>query len=131
MRKLLLTIPFAVAAALAAGQAPAQVAGSSQIGVTTIELKDVINGWSARKQILGQHVYNDKGEQVGTIEDIIISPEKSASYAIVGAGGFLGLGAHDVAIPASQLTMKDKRFILPGATKETIRAMPAFEYSRR
>jgi len=32
--------------------------------------------------------------------DIIITPEKAVSYAIIGTGGFLGLAKHDVAIPA-------------------------------
>ena len=37
----------------------AQTAGESKLGVTVIELNDIIKGWSARRQILGQHVYND------------------------------------------------------------------------
>jgi hypothetical protein len=46
------------------------------------------------------------------------------SYAIVGAGGFLGVGKHDIAIPASQLKQQDGKFVLPGATKEAIKALP-------
>src|SRR5499426_2185281 len=79
----------------------AQTAGETKLGVTVIELNDVIKGWSARRQILGQHVYNDKNEKIGEVEDIIITPERSASYAIVSTGGFLGIGSHDVAIPAA------------------------------
>src|SRR5262245_22910090 len=109
----------------------AQVAGETKRGVTVTELTDVIKGWSARRQILGQHVYNDKNEKIGEVEDIIISPERSASYAIVSTGGFLGIGSHDVAIPATQLKLSNDRFVLTGATKELIRSMPRFEYSRR
>jgi len=108
-----------------------QTAGERKLGVTVIELNDVIKGWSARRQVLGQHVYNDKNEKIGEIEDIIISPERSASYAIVSTGGFLGIGSHDVAIPAAQLKLSNDRLVLPGATKELIRAMPPFEYSRK
>jgi hypothetical protein len=112
--------------------AAAQTAGESQLGVTTIELNEVIKGWSARRQLLGQNVYNDKDEKIGEIEDIIISPDKSISYGIVSSGGFLGIGSHDIAIPANQFRMGDNgRLQLPGATKETIRAMPEFEYKRK
>jgi sporulation protein YlmC with PRC-barrel domain len=109
----------------------AQTAGERKLGVTVIELNDIIKGWSARRQILGKEVYNDKNERVGEVEDIIITPERSASYAIVSAGGFLGIGSHDVAIPAEQFKLSNDRLVLAGATKELIRAMPPFEYARK
>jgi len=104
-------------------------ANSGIISVT--ELKDVIKGWSVQRQLLGQSVYNEKDEKIGKIEDIILNKDRSASYGIVSTGGFLGLGSHDVAIPAKQLQMKDDRLVLPGATKEQLRAMPTFEYAPR
>jgi len=51
------------------------------------------------------------------------------SYAIIGAGGFLGVGRHDVAIPVSQLKEEGGKFILAGATKEAVKAMPEFDYA--
>jgi sporulation protein YlmC with PRC-barrel domain len=115
----------------AATDVRAQIAGETKLGVTTIELDDIIKGLSVRRQILGKNVYNDKGEKIGEVEDIIITPERSASYAIVSTGGFLGIGSHDVAIPAPQLKLSNDRLVLPGATKDLIRAMPRFEYARR
>src|SRR5215510_14198080 len=109
----------------------AQTAGETKLGVTAIELKEVIKGWSARRQILGQDVYNDNNEKIGEVEDIIITPERSASYAIVSTGGFLGIGSHDVAIPAAQFKLSNDRLVLAGATKEKLRAMPPFEYARK
>ena len=109
----------------------AQTAGERKLGVTVIELNDIIKGWSARRQILGQHVFNDANEKIGEVEDIIITPEKSLSYAIVSSGGFLGIGSHDVAIPAAQFKLSNDRLVLPGATKEKLRAMPPFEYRRK
>lgn len=107
-----------------------QVVGSTQLGVAVAELRDVAVGWSAKRQILGQSVYNDKGEAIGKADDIIIAPDKAVSYAIIGAGGFLGVGKHDVAIPVSQLKQSDGKIILSGATKDVIKAMPPFEYAR-
>jgi len=112
------------------GNTQAQVAGSTTLGGAVVEMRAVTAGWSAKKQILGKTLYNEKKEKVGTIDDIIIAPDKAVSYAIVGAGGFAGLGKHDVAIPVSQFKEEGGTFILPGATKEIIKAMPEFEYAK-
>ena len=109
----------------------AQTAGETKLGVTTIELQDVIKGFSAQRDLLSQPIYNDKGEKVGRVEDIIVTRDRAVSYAIVSTGGFLGIGSHDVAIPATQLKITDDRLTLPNATKELLRAMPPFEYARK
>ena len=77
----------------------AQVAGSTVVGISIAEAREVASGWSAKRQILGQPVFNDKDERVGSIDDIIVAPDKAVSYAIINAGGFIGLTKHDVAIP--------------------------------
>ena len=104
-----------------------QVVGSTTLGV--VELRDVTSGWSTKRQVLGKKVFNDNSETVGKIDDIIVSPDKAVSYAIIGAGGFLGVGRHDVAIPVSQLKEDGGKFILAGASKEAIKAMPEFDYA--
>ena len=82
------------------------------------------------RQILGEEVLNENGETVGRISDVIVAPNASISYAIVGAGGFLGVRRHDVAIPMGQFNVSGDRPVLRGATREAIKAMPAFEYTR-
>jgi len=108
----------------------AQVAGTTLLGVTVTELQEVAKGWSVKHTILGQHVYNDKNERIGTVDDLIVTPDKAVSYAIVNAGGFLGLAKHYVAIPVSQLKLVDKKLVLPGATKDALKASPEFQYAR-
>lgn len=80
-------------------------------------------------QILAQPVFNEKSEVIGKVDDVIIAPDKAVSYAIIAAGGFLGVGKHDVAIPVSQLRQVDGKFVLPGATKDIVKTMPPFEYA--
>jgi sporulation protein YlmC with PRC-barrel domain len=109
----------------------AQVAGSTLVGVEYAEARDVAMGWSAKRQLLGQAVYNDQNEKIGSVDDLIVSPSKNLSYAIIGAGGFLGVGKHDVAIPVNQFTESDGKIVLAGATKDRIKAMPEFEYAVR
>ena len=107
----------------------AQIAGSTTVGVEVTELNAVALGWSAKRQILGRTVYNEKGEKVGRVDDLIITPDKALSFAIIGAGGFVGLGRHDVAIPVNQFQEREGKLVLDGATKEAIKALPSFDYS--
>jgi sporulation protein YlmC with PRC-barrel domain len=108
----------------------AQTAGSIVLGVSVGELREVATGWSAKRSILGQPVYNDKNERVGSIDDIVIAPDKAVSYAIVNAAGFIGLPKHDVAVPVSQFKLVDQKLVLAGATKDALKASPPFEYAR-
>jgi sporulation protein YlmC with PRC-barrel domain len=116
--------------AFAQQQAPVAGVTTRVIGVTADELVMVAKGWSAKNQIMGKDVYNDKNEKVGVVEDLIITPEKAVSYAIIGTGGFLGMDKHDVAIPVNHFKMLDGKVTLPGATKEAVKAMPAFKYTK-
>jgi hypothetical protein len=109
----------------------AQVAGSTVVGVAVAELRDVAMGWSAKRQVLNQPVFNDKDERIGKIDDVVIAPDKALSYVIINAGGFIGVTKHDVAIPVSQLTQVDGKLVLPGATKDALKASPPFEYTTR
>ncbi len=109
--------------------ARAQVAGSTLVGVAAAEMREVTLGWSAKRKVLGQPVFNDKAQRIGKIDDIVIAPDKAVSYAIIGVGGFLGIGRHDVVIPVSQLSIVDGKFVLAGATKDVLKAMPSFEYA--
>ena len=94
-------------------------------------MREVTLGWSAKREILGKAVYNDKNERIGKIDDIIIAPDKAVSYAIIGAGGFLGVDRHDVAVPVSQIQLQNTKLVLPGASKKALAATPNFEYATR
>jgi hypothetical protein len=109
--------------------ATAQVAGSTPTSVTVLETSQLALGWSAKKSILGKTVYNDSGQKVGRVEDLIVNPDRNVSYVIVGAGGFIGIGRHDVAVPISQIRQQDGRFLMAGATKDSVKAMAAFSYT--
>jgi sporulation protein YlmC with PRC-barrel domain len=107
----------------------AQVAGSTFEGATYAELRDVALGWSAKRQILGHPVFNDTNERVGSIDDVIVTPDKSVSYAIINAGGFLSVAKHDVAVPVSQLKLVGDKLVLAGASRDALKASPPFEYA--
>jgi hypothetical protein len=86
MRQVLYAGLVALLLTPAATNARAQTAGETKLGVTVVEGVDIINGRSVKRQLLGQDVYNDKGEKIGKIEDIIIGRNRASSYGIVSAG---------------------------------------------
>ena len=110
----------------------AQVAGSTVLGVTALELREVVTlGWSAKRQVLGRPVFNDKSDRIGAVDDIVFAPDMARSYAIIGVDGFLGVGKRDVVIRLSQLIRQvDGNFVLAGATKDALKALPSFESAR-
>ncbi|MDB5919439.1 MAG: photosystem reaction center subunit [Massilia sp.] len=130
---------------VASGQTPAQstaqppaapVAGRAPLGVTVIEMEAIVVGRSAKRDLFGKTVVNDKNEKIGKVDDLIISPSKdsntpAASFAIIGVGGFVGIGKREVAIPTEQLKLQNKQLTLPGATKDTLKTMPPFVYHSR
>lgn len=108
--------------------AQAQVAG----GTTTagvVETTHLALGWSVKKTLLGKAVYNETGQKVGKVEDLIVAPDSNVSFVIVGAGGFVGIGRHDVAVPVAQVKEQAGKLVMAGATRDSIKAMPAFQYA--
>ncbi|MFT4171940.1 MAG: PRC-barrel domain-containing protein [Rhodocyclaceae bacterium] len=120
---------LALSLTLGMGAATAQTAGTVNLGTSKIDA--VLAGWSAKKTLLGTTVYNDTGEKVGKITDLIVAPDASVTYAIVGAGGFVGIGRHDVAVSVQHFSLKDNKLVLAGATKDAIKALPPFEYAKK
>ena len=108
----------------------AQVAGgTTTVGISVIESTQIAAGWSVKKMLMGKTIYNEAGQKVGKVDDLIISPDKKLSYVIVGAGGFLGMGRHDVAFAVSQIEDKAGKLVMAGATKDMVKAMPVFTYA--
>jgi sporulation protein YlmC with PRC-barrel domain len=110
--------------------AHAQVAGAQPLGVSVEESAAIVAGWSVRKSIMDKPVFNENGERVGVIHDIIVAPDRSVSFAIVAANQFLGVSHHDVAIPIEQLDFVNGKLVLAGATKDAIKALPEFQYAK-
>jgi sporulation protein YlmC with PRC-barrel domain len=129
MSKIVLVVFTSLVIAAGAADAVAQTAGSI-VSVSKTQLREVATGWSAKKQILGEGVYNNVGEKVGEINDLIVTPNKALSYAIVGVGGFLGVAEHEIAVPVGKLKQQQGKIVLPGATKEALKAAPKFEYAK-
>jgi hypothetical protein len=81
-------------------------------------------GPNQRHRLLCTGLHSDSGQPPGGGAD------KALSYAIVGVGGFLGVGEHEIAVPVGRLKQLEGKIVLPGATKDTLKAVPKFEYAK-
>lgn len=82
-------------------------------------------------QFMGQTVYSTANESVGEINDIVLNKDLNTVTAVIGVGGFLGIGEKDVAIPIDQIKVaKDDNNAMRltiGMTKADLEAAPAFD----
>jgi hypothetical protein len=108
---------------------PVQAQSSDSIVIYVVP--DTEEGWSAKKTFLGKAVYNESKQKVGTITDLLVAPDTSVAFVVIGAGGFVGLGRHNVAVRTGDLRVDNGKFVLPGATKESLKAAPKLEYPKR
>lgn len=85
----------------------------------------------AGDRLIGAKVRGDDGKIIGDIEDLIIGSDDKVVGAIMGVGGFLGVGEKKVAVVTSALRLEatDGKLLvtLPGATKETLTNAPAYK----
>ena len=72
---------------------------------------------------MGSTVINEANETVGTIDDLIVTPGEKVPFAVLSVGGFLGMGTKYVVVPYSSLEVNDKRMMLRGATKDSLKGL--------
>lgn len=94
------------------------------LAVAAVKLE---NGVRASK-LIGATVYSEQNEGVGSVDDLIMTGDNKVTVVVVAVGGFLGLGSKLVAVPFDQLKRDADHVVLPGATKDTLNAMPNFVY---
>jgi len=82
-------------------------------------------------KLIGVSVENASGETIGEINDILLSEDGSVKAALVGVGGFLGLGQKNVAIDLSELNIKrddgNNVAVTVAMSAESLEAMPAYK----
>lgn len=125
--------PLRAAAALAVATsigflAAAPALAQQPVALVVVDVRAVALGYRA-SQLIGKAVYNDQNQNIGKVDDLIVGRDK-VLFAIVGVGGFLGLGQHLIAVPYTSLRITKDRIVLPGATKDALLKLPEFHYAR-
>jgi sporulation protein YlmC with PRC-barrel domain len=100
MRKTLLATSLLAAtllspAALAQTTTPAKDARSTDVTIPAPH-------WRSSK-LIGVNIYNDQNEKLGDINEVILDPNGKVLGYVIGVGGFLGMGEHDILVEPSKI----------------------------
>ena len=126
-RSITLLVGTAVFAAALSGPAFSQGAPQT-LSLMKVDPQSVATGYRTSK-VVGSTVLNEVNETVGTIDDLIVTPTEKVPFAVLSVGGFLGMGAKYVVVPFSSLEVQDKKMVLRGATKDSLKSLPEFKYA--
>jgi sporulation protein YlmC with PRC-barrel domain len=81
-------------------------------------------------KLIGTSVYNMGGEKIGDINSVLLDQSGAAIGAVIGVGGFLGLGERDVAVGWQDLQITDNgRTVRLDATKDQLKMAPEYKFS--
>ena len=101
--------------------APSPATPAERMQTTTSPAPTPASGWRASK-LVGVNVYNNDNEKIGDISEILLDMSGKVSGVVIGVGGFLGLGQHDVLVPMEQLKFANEP---RSATAPTTTAPPS------
>jgi sporulation protein YlmC with PRC-barrel domain len=79
-------------------------------------------------KLLNAPVYNAKGEEIGTIDDILVDPNTGEARAILAVGNYVGTANAMVAVPLSSVQIGAGHHMMPKVTRESLAAMTPWKY---
>src|SRR5436190_435040 len=99
----LLAIAFLSTTSLAQTNPPARTPATTP-APTAAANDTILQGkhWRSSKMI-GVNIYNEQNEKLGDISEIILEPSGKVIGYVVGVGGFLGMGQHDILVEPSKI----------------------------
>jgi len=63
--------------------------------------------WRASK-LMGLDVYNEANEKLGDVNELILDKNGKVNAVVIGVGGFLGMGEHDIAVSMDKLKFMEE-----------------------
>jgi len=130
MRTVFTVAALAAATALAMPMLVLAQGPPQTIQLTKVDVVKVATGYRASK-VIGSSVVNENNDAVGKVDDIIIGEDGKSPFVVLSVGGFLGMGDKLVVLPYQQLKATEGRILLPGATKDALKDLPAFKYASK
>jgi sporulation protein YlmC with PRC-barrel domain len=104
----------ALLASVAFAQTP--TATSDRSNMAASETSSSFQGdWRASK-VVGLSVYNDNNQSIGSINDLLTDKSGNIKAAVIGVGGFLGVGEHLVVIPYDKIKFVNEPVAYVGAS---------------
>lgn len=112
---------------------PQQRQGTSNLqpGTTQQALTDAQTPQSeiTSEDLVGMTVFGAEGEDIGSVHEVVVSPDGAIEALVIDAGGFLGLGSHSVAVDFASTNFVENngmRAIQVGFTEDQLRGQPAY-----
>ena len=86
------------------------------------------------QDVVGAVVYGAKDAKIGTVNDLVMDSSGTVQVAVIGVGGFLGIGEKNVAVKFSEIQSRpdangETRMTLI-VTKEQLQAAPEYAFAR-
>lgn len=110
------------APAYAQSPQPADRAAPAATTTSTQEKMALKGNWRASK-LMGLDVYNEANEKLGDINELILDKNGKVAAVVIGIGGFLGMGEHDIAVSMDKLKFMEEPVrtssTAPATTRET------------
>ncbi|MFC7333172.1 PRC-barrel domain-containing protein [Rhodocista pekingensis] len=88
-------------------------------------------GRTSAEKLMGKTVVDASGEELGDVKDVIMDANTGeARQIVISSGGFLGIGAKDIAVPfqQAQIQQGSEEITVTGLTRNQVEQMPEFEY---
>src|SRR5947209_6337030 len=105
----------ALLATVASAQTPANTTDRANMAPASTTNSSFQGDWRTSK-VVGLNVYNDNNESIGSINDLLTDKSGNIKAAVISVGGFLGVGAHLVAVPFEKLKFVNEPVAYTGAS---------------
>jgi sporulation protein YlmC with PRC-barrel domain len=115
------------AAALALAFAPSIISPASAQSQSRSEIVATDHSMRTSK-LIGIEVYNEKGDDIGKLEDILVKDSASEPQVILSVGGFVGGEPKLVVVPLSHISLKADKASM-SATKAQIATLPKWQFN--
>lgn len=103
----------ALLATVAFAQNPTTTDKSPTASTATTTTTTASGEWRASK-MAGVKIYNEANENIGSINDLLMDKSGTVKIAVIGVGGFLGMGEHLVAVPYEKLKFVNEAIAYTG-----------------
>lgn len=76
-------------------------------------------------KLMDASVKSKSGEDLGQVEDFLINPRTGrVDYAVLGRGGFLGMGEQRIPVPWSALSIQSQQALIVSVDKQKLKSAP-------
>jgi sporulation protein YlmC with PRC-barrel domain len=105
----------ALLASVAFAQTPTATTDRANMAPAAASDSSFKGDWRTSK-VVGLNVYNDNNESIGSINDLLTDRNGNIKAAVIGVGGFLGIGTHLVAVPFDKIKFVNEPIAYTGVS---------------